>query len=1449
MSSTQEMLVNWLLDAGHDYDDILEAIRVAKDDGEVLDILEARRKEREAQMKSLEQSQNFPYQPKLEIQGPQKFPNYNQIPKPLDPIYIPESQSPSKVSFNPSSEAPKISIVQPNKDHISSPIQVPNTVPVIKNVQKTPSNVFVSPISSQMNFAEQSKKAIPQSISICKPEIKTFQVPKVDVTIIPIPKPIPKVLSGSPEFKNPQNKTDIFVSPLSPGGLNLNPCDENKPKGLENNKAFIGNQSSGKNPGKPWVPNSSLESSKALFTNMPPPILKGQSGCFMPPFGQSSDLKNSSGGDLHKQEKSDVKSQEIQSGGQRKDEGNSNKASEEVKKTGFDEDVVEVYNEPIVFSDLKASNFFATQQARPKVDPKAHNSVIPSIGKPLVIGNISKKIEEEPFIPDMSKSYMAGKDKLPNFNGISEGKPFIPPSNYNPKPISGSDNKSDKPNLPVSTGNLIMGKDFASEKVINPFDSTSKPMPISDNSAGSPFSPGPFVKPSIKSQVNPANPSNFISGNPFPFVHEPSLNAPKIVLGGTIPHSNLGSGQSSQPIAVSENAPGKPFVAVTSSNSPKLIPGAPILPGNPLPHSTLGSGLSPQPVLNSENMTGNPFPGPMMNFINKGPVPLPPNYLGNSQISNPSLATGKSVLPELSENPPIKPQENSHLPIKIVNPHTKQSVPISTNNTGKPFIVTDSLVNPLNKPQIPPLIPNANGGQFPQPIPTPNNNIVKPFIPNAHENSMLKHLNAPAFNSNNQGKSLSQSPPKIPINKNPSGPPPIKNPGKPFVPNSSLNKEDPKPIVVLPPSNIIPGKLIIPISGPVVSDNSDKDKPLDVSPSLINQPSYNATGSSISKPNQSDKNNMPTPIVQSFSSNSSSGKPFIPIPGVNSGASKPSLIVPKGPNLEKDMPEAQNAKLPGQGLPKSQGPQTSPPIINNQNPPMISIQNPNLGLQPKNLQTSPLNPQLGNPQSNPPKPSTFNAPLSNQQPISINLPAIPQSFSKCNYDKKELKNLLKSLDYPEDSINSVDIFNDLDEALINFSLPQGIISKTSNQYDPPKPSSQNQAFALPPNQPNIPPPYQSNIPPSFSNQSNFHQPPSINQAYTPPPPLAMQNFPQGHINQPPLSGNMNSFNDFESNLQNLMNMWNPQGGGIAKARAVVKLNPAEENDPVAPDAQTPYFIALNQRRVHIVPDMRMFEDFDHHEDFSLGPKGAKRLNAEIKLLNKTLPCDAGAALYFMFLESNLTKIKCLISGPIDTPYAHGLYLFDIALPSDYPLSPPQVQIRTTGNSSFRFNPNLYSNGKVCLSIINTWPGNPEEKWNPQHSNLFQVFMSIQSLVMENSIIQKEPNFEMLPVDGPENSLYQLEVKYGNVRFAMIEQIKNPPPGFEDIVELHFMLKKKEILSTVYKWTEESKKHIPHPEIKSQNPSFKQLLDCGAYKKFVSLYHELAEELDHPRFCK
>jgi baculoviral IAP repeat-containing protein 6 len=61
-------------------------------------------------------------------------------------------------------------------------------------------------------------------------------------------------------------------------------------------------------------------------------------------------------------------------------------------------------------------------------------------------------------------------------------------------------------------------------------------------------------------------------------------------------------------------------------------------------------------------------------------------------------------------------------------------------------------------------------------------------------------------------------------------------------------------------------------------------------------------------------------------------------------------------------------------------------------------------------------------------------------------------------------------------------------------------------------------------------------------------------------------------------------------------------------------------------------------------------------------------------------------------------------GPDDTPYQNGLFEFDVWFPQSYPHAPPKCSFLTTGAGTIRFNPNLYSDGKICLSILGTWEG-------------------------------------------------------------------------------------------------------------------------------------------------
>jgi len=97
----------------------------------------------------------------------------------------------------------------------------------------------------------------------------------------------------------------------------------------------------------------------------------------------------------------------------------------------------------------------------------------------------------------------------------------------------------------------------------------------------------------------------------------------------------------------------------------------------------------------------------------------------------------------------------------------------------------------------------------------------------------------------------------------------------------------------------------------------------------------------------------------------------------------------------------------------------------------------------------------------------------------------------------------------------------------------------------------------------------------------------------------------------------------------------------------------------------------------------------------------KRLAKDVKEIMKSpLTCNG---IHYVHNESDMLRGQTLIIGPSDTPYERGYYFFDFYFPKDYPHKPPDVKYRTN-DSVTRFNPNLYKNGKVCVSVLNTWHG-------------------------------------------------------------------------------------------------------------------------------------------------
>lgn len=166
----------------------------------------------------------------------------------------------------------------------------------------------------------------------------------------------------------------------------------------------------------------------------------------------------------------------------------------------------------------------------------------------------------------------------------------------------------------------------------------------------------------------------------------------------------------------------------------------------------------------------------------------------------------------------------------------------------------------------------------------------------------------------------------------------------------------------------------------------------------------------------------------------------------------------------------------------------------------------------------------------------------------------------------------------------------------------------------------------------------------------------------------------------------------------------------------------------------------------------------------------KRVLSDIKDLNRD-PLEK-EGIYHYYDESNVMEVRIMIIGPEDTPYENGFYFFQFSFPNNYPFEPPKVKYYTLDGDT-RFNPNLYTCGKVCLSIINTWDG---PKWTSCQT-IRSVLISLRGLVLGvKHPLHNEPGFEQ--VLDSRSTTYNDVVLYENYRVAVVKMIRNTPKGFE-----------------------------------------------------------------------
>jgi ubiquitin-conjugating enzyme E2 G1 len=104
-------------------------------------------------------------------------------------------------------------------------------------------------------------------------------------------------------------------------------------------------------------------------------------------------------------------------------------------------------------------------------------------------------------------------------------------------------------------------------------------------------------------------------------------------------------------------------------------------------------------------------------------------------------------------------------------------------------------------------------------------------------------------------------------------------------------------------------------------------------------------------------------------------------------------------------------------------------------------------------------------------------------------------------------------------------------------------------------------------------------------------------------------------------------------------------------------------------------------------------------------------------------------------ESNLYEWEILIMGPDGTLYEGGFFKARLVFPADFPNMPPTMTF-----TSEMWHPNVYADGKVCISILHP-PG--EDEYNSQESadERWRPILGVEQILVSVISMLSDPNDE------------------------------------------------------------------------------------------------------------
>ncbi|RMZ11791.1 hypothetical protein D0860_03241 [Hortaea werneckii] len=252
-----------------------------------------------------------------------------------------------------------------------------------------------------------------------------------------------------------------------------------------------------------------------------------------------------------------------------------------------------------------------------------------------------------------------------------------------------------------------------------------------------------------------------------------------------------------------------------------------------------------------------------------------------------------------------------------------------------------------------------------------------------------------------------------------------------------------------------------------------------------------------------------------------------------------------------------------------------------------------------------------------------------------------------------------------------------------------------------------------------------------------------------------------------------------------------------KIASLVQVSVDESTDMIKADK------ALHEELgVMEVPDDVLLATSFYHDQARrmVGRSPAARMRAlisEIARLKTCLP----PGIFVRYGDSRMDVMKVLIVGPRGSPYENGLWEFDLLCGLDFPNRPPTLQFKTTDGGTVGCNPNLYPCGKVCLSLLGTWSGEP---WKAGQSTILQVLVSIQAMIFCDEPWCNEPGREN-QAETLQSQEYSRGLRPHTIKAAMLDWMANEDTIWSEVVRRHFEIHENEIVACVDEWISDMKK--------------------------------------------